>query len=293
MKIKYRDFKFRGDTLAVIEKANEIINSYQKQGYNLTLRQLFYQFVSKALIPNTEKSYKRLGGIINDGRLAGMISWEAIEDRTRELRGNPSWNNPGEIIESCIWSYHLNMWENQSTHIEVWVEKDALLGVIETACDPLDVDYFSCRGYVSQSEMWKASQRLKWKEEKKETIIFHLGDHDPSGIDMTRDIQDRLKEFGSDVEVKRIALTMTQIKKFKPPPNPAKITDSRATGYIKKYGNKSWELDALEPSYITKLIGSSVAPYVDKTLWKWREDETEDGKNLLRKLAKNWKRYKK
>lgn len=94
--------------------------------------------------------------------------------------------------------------------------------------------------------MWSAAQRFISQDYRDNRVIIHLGDHDPSGIDMTRDIQERLQMFGADVYVKRVALTMNQIGTYNPPPNPAKITDSRASKYIDEYSNESWELDALE-----------------------------------------------
>src|SRR5579864_7879084 len=100
-KIAYKEFNFRAPTLAIVKKANEIIAEYAAQGFDLTLRQLYYQFVSRDLIPNTQKDYKNLGSIINDARLAGMIDWETIVDRTRELRSLSHWSDPSEIIAAC------------------------------------------------------------------------------------------------------------------------------------------------------------------------------------------------
>jgi hypothetical protein len=81
--IKYKDFNFRSASLSVIELANSIIAEYQAQGYDLTLRQLYYQFVARGIIPNSDAEYKKLGSVINDGRLAGLIDWDSITDRTR------------------------------------------------------------------------------------------------------------------------------------------------------------------------------------------------------------------
>jgi len=219
-KICYAEKRFRGDSLAIIEKANEIIDDYMGQGYDLTLRQLYYQFVARDLIPNTERSYKRLGSIINDGRMAGMIDWKSITDRTRNVRKNSHWSNPKEIIESCAWSYRNDLWANQDYRPEVWIEKDALVGVIEKVCRELDVPFFSCRGYTSQSEMWAASQRLRRYQfdHNQQPVILHLGDHDPSGIDMTRDIIDRIDTFKAGLTLDRLALNMDQVEEFSPPP---------------------------------------------------------------------------
>jgi len=154
--------------------------------------------------------------------------------------------------------------------------------VLERACEPLDAPYFSCKGYVGQSAMWRASLRIIAKLKTafhKQAVLLHLGDHDPSGIDMTRDIQDRLILFGADVEIKRIALNMVQVEQFNPPPNPAKVTDSRCNGYMAKYGDESWELDALDPRTINELITSEVnnltVPDERKALIEKQEQERE------------------
>ena len=191
-------------------------------------------------------------------RLAGLIDWHSIVDRTRNLRGNGHWDKPEDVIASARYSYLLNKWDGQPNYVEVWVEKDALVDIVGQACIPLDTPYFSCRGYTSQSEMWSAAQRFIDQSYRDNRYIIHLGDHDPSGIDMTRDIQERLRMFGADVYVKRVALTMNQIETYNPPPNPAKLSDSRCGKYIDEYGDESWELDALEPSVITNLITNEV-----------------------------------
>lgn len=291
-KINYVDKRFTDSSLAIIDKANDIIEEYSAQGYDLTLRQLYYQFVSRNLIRNEQKEYKRLGSIINDGRLAGLIDWDTIVDRTRNLQSNGHWDGPKDIVEACASSFQIDKWENQEYRIEVWIEKDALVGVIEGVCRREDVPYFSCRGYTSQSEMWGASQRLlEYEQEGQEqqTIIIHLGDHDPSGIDMTRDIRDRLHLFGTHTKVERIALNMDQVKIYKPPPNPAKVTDSRADKYIKKFGDQSWELDALEPATLEDLIVSKIGYYKDVDLWAEMVEQEKEHIATLKKAAKTMK----
>jgi len=287
-KISYVDIRFRQASLDLIEIINSVIEEYSDQGYELTLRQAYYQLVARGYIPNNERSYKNIGSLINDGRLAGLIDWLSITDRTRNIRRLGHWNNPAEIIDSASKQYRLDKWKGQPNYVEVWVEKDALVDVVSRACNYLDVPYFSCRGYTSQSEMWAASRRFIGQKDKEERIIIHLGDHDPSGIYMTRDIQERMDLFGADVEVKRIALTMQQIKKYNPPPNPAKITDSRCKGYIEKYGNESWELDALEPKVITSLITKAVEEYIDEDLYREVCDLEEGEQKELRQICRHY-----
>lgn len=289
-KIEYIPKNFRSDSLALIEKINGVINDYKAQGYSLTLRQVYYQMVARAIIPNNERSYKNLGNLINDARLAGLIDWNAIEDRTRNLRGNSHWSTPADIIRSAANSYQLDHWQDQENYVEVWVEKDALVGIVQRICNRLDVSYFSCRGYVSQSEMWQAGQRLMYKARQHERIVLlHLGDHDPSGRDMSRDIVDRLQLFGVDnLEFKRLALNMDQIEQYSPPPNPTKLTDSRATGYIDEFGYECWELDALEPKVISDLIQKNVEYYRDEDIYNKVVEREQQETELLEDVADHW-----
>lgn len=293
--IQYKNVRFKDGSLDVINYANAIIMEYAKEGYDLTLRQLYYQFVARDLIANSDKEYKRLGSIINDARLSGYIDWDAITDRTRPIRINSHWDNPQAIIESCSEQFRIDTRYDQPFYIEVWVEKDALVGVLEGICTKLDVPYFSCRGYVSQSSMWEASQRFIHQEKEfgKTTVLLHLGDHDPSGVDMSRDIQSRLELFESQCAVKRIALTMKQIKQYSPPPNPAKLTDSRCNGYIYKYGRESWELDALEPRIITQLITKEVGELTETSQWENMLQQQSKHRNELKRVSARWNKVQK
>lgn len=289
-KRKYKDIRFHGKSLETIERVNAIVEEYEAQGYELTLRQVYYQLVARGFIPNNERSYKNLGSLINDGRLAGLIDWYAIVDRTRNLRRNSHWNCPEDVIDSARYSYMLDRWENQPNYVEVWVEKDALIGIVSQICRELDVPHFSCRGYTSQSEMWSAAQRFIRQNHRESRTIIHLGDHDPSGIDMTRDIQERMDMFGADVYVKRVALTMEQIEKFSPPPNPTKLSDARASGYIEEYGHECWELDALEPKVITSLIRDEVTALCDSDLFYEIEHREETDKTNIKLISQHYER---
>lgn len=291
MKEKFENFNFKSATLDVINQANEIIEEYQADGFDLTLRQLYYQFVSRDLIPNSQKSYSRLGDIISNARLNGDIDWRAIKDRTRELHENLHFNCPAEAIENISEWYKIDTRADQETYIECWVEKEALAGVVARICKKIDIPFFACRGYVSQTAMYEASKRFQKIQDYhyKNTIILHLGDHDPSGIDMTRDIEERLNLiFGIPVEIKRIALNMPQIEKYNPPPNPAKLTDSRVGGYLRKYGNQSWELDALDPKTITALIEREANKYTDIEKRNRLISILKEEKELLVKCSTHW-----
>ena len=286
MKICYVNKRFSKKSKEIIQHADQIIVNYQGQGLRLTLRQLYYRFVAAGLIPNTERNYKQLGSIINDARLAGMLDWEAIEDRSRNIISIPHWTNPGEIIIAAANGYSIDKWIDQEYYVEVWVEKQALESVVSDACRSLDITCFACKGYVSQSEMWRAAMRIRSKH--KHSVIIHLGDHDPSGIDMTRDIQDRLSIFCADVEVRRIALNMNQIEQYNPPPNPAKITDTRFAAYSQEHGDESWELDALEPSVLKNLIQTEIRSLMNEDRFNARMEIQIMDKARLLELSNEW-----
>jgi hypothetical protein len=289
-KIAYIQKRISPARLEVIAHANRVIAAYQAQGLTLTLRQLYYRFVATDIIPNTDEAYRRLGGIINDGRLTGRIDWEAIEDRGRKLIERSHWSNPSDIIDMTALAYARDKWEGQKNYVEVWVEKQALEAVIDQASKPLDVACYACKGYTSQSEMWRAAQRFRDVRRKgKNVIIIHLGDHDPSGIDMTRDIRDRINDvFGVRVHIDRIALNMNQVEQYTPPPNPAKLTDSRATGYVDAYGYESWELDALEPVVLNELIQRKIKVYMNVPLFEEKLAQQEREREQLNHVSDNW-----
>ena len=245
--------------------------------------------VARGHIENSERSYKNFGNVIDDGRLAGLIDWDRIVDRTRNLRGNGHFRNPSHIMQAAANSYQIDKWARQPNRVEVWVEKDALVGVIEVVCRRLDVPFFACRGYTSQSEMWAAGQRLaRWRRQKQTPIILYLGDHDPSGIDMTRDVTDRLQLFAGGIAVDRLALNWDQVETYSPPPNPAKLTDSRAEAYIAEFGLSSWELDALDPTTLAGLIETAVVAMRDDRLWAEAVDQEREGLRQLETAADRW-----
>jgi len=307
MKFQYQDITFRKKALVLIDQAENIIDEYQAQGYDLTLRQLYYKFVARDLFPedrrwslvkgkwvkdpkgtkNAPPNYKWLGGYVNDGRLGGLLDWEFIVDRIRKLEEKSHWSSPSHIIQSCAEYYGIDTRYDQDHYVEVWVEKDALSGVIKQACGPLDVSWFACKGYFSQPAMWRAGRRIK-KIHNEHRIILHLGDHDPSGIDMTRDIQDRLTMFEADVTVKRIALNMDQIEELNPPSDPAKVTDSRYDDYRDKYGDESWELDALEPKYLVDLITDNIAVYTNDDRRNRLVNRQQKQRDQLLAVSNNW-----
>lgn len=289
----YRSVNFQASTLDLIDTMNGICDEYMAQGFVLTVRQLYYQLVARGIIPNTERSYKRTTGVANDARLAGLMDWDAIEDRTRSFIKRSRWDSGNEILSSVATQFHMDMWKGQRHRVFVIVEKEALAGVLEGVCRKFDMPLLAARGYPSGTvlrEFANLDLEAAYSVDQ-HPVILHLGDHDPSGIDMSRDLEDRLAMFSDmrgSIEFHRIALNMPQIEQQKPPPNPAKVTDSRFEAYAAQYGDESWELDALSPDYLAKLVERHVRKFIDADLWKDRIEEIDGVKTRLEEVAENF-----
>ena len=292
MKEEFRSKKFKQESLDRIEQCNDVIDDYLGQGLRLTLRQLYYVLVTKNLIPNSVESYKALGSLVSDARLAGMMDWDAIEDRGRRPTIPLEFRDLQHRIDLTIANYRLERWAGQNNYVELWVEKDALAGVLAPLAEEHHVTMMVNKGYSSQSALYSSSKRfLEASDEGKDLILFYLGDHDPSGEDMVRDIQTRLGMFGAELEVRKLALTMPQIDKYKPPPNPTKLTDSRAAAYVEKFGNSSWEVDALPPQRLAQIIRDEFEDVIDMELMdEIKEQEEADKKELLKAVAQIMKK---
>ena len=286
----FQTTNFQVKTLALIDQANAIIGEYQARGFVLTLRQLFYQFVARNLIQNTQSEYKRLGHIIAVARRAGLIDWAAIEDRTRNVQSVASWRDPPEIVKAIADQYREDLWGDQPFRPEVWIEKEGLLGVIEGACREYRVPYFACRGNNSETEQYWAGKRFAATIAADCTpIVLHLGDHDASGIDMTRDNRDRLEIFAREpIEVRRLALSLDQVQRYRLPPNPAKETDSRFAAYAEQFREASWELDALDPTVIVELIRAELENLIDVETWNEALSKETANRATLGEASKNW-----
>lgn len=297
MKIAYvPNLRLGGPNQSLLMAINDIIDDYHNQGYKLSLRQLFYQLVVREIIPNQKAEYSKLSTILTKGRMAGVVDWEAIEDRLREPFRHGAWESPREIINACAAQYRRDRMENQDVYLEVWVEKDALSAVLRRAVEPYGCRLMVNRGYSSTTAMHDAFKRFVEPWEQGQTVkILYLGDHDPSGMDMVRDISARVETFvrGSTevnenrapFEIERLALTMDQIEEYSPPPNPAKIKDPRADAYIAKFGKVSWEVDALPPEVLNSLVEHGIQRMIDlDTLDASREQERKE-RQVLKDLA--------
>ncbi|KKN88659.1 hypothetical protein LCGC14_0245500 [marine sediment metagenome] len=326
-------------SLARLDMVNGIINDYIEKGYNLTLRQLYYRLVTMKEISNKVTEYNRLGSLLTKGRLSGLVDWTAIEDRVRRPRIPYAVSDPKEAIENEHDVYRLDRMEGQSEYIEVWTEKDALSGILYPVTSKYHINLMVNRGYTSITAIYEGFERMYYYLRIGIPVrIIYMGDHDPSGIDMIRDIEDRLltmmsgarvmrdfervlnkyittEEYEEDMEllledkrflirigrnqgnydatkaymrryltVESIALTLGQIEQYDLPPDPAKIKDPRAKGYMNKYGGVSWELDALPPDILTAILDEAITDVVDLDLIEEIKKQEKMDKVVLTKI---------
>lgn len=240
MKQQYLNIAFKPASLKLIATCEQIIESYQAMGFTLTVRQLYYQLVARDIIENTLQSYKSITSLVNDARMAGLLDWDAIEDRTRDFVRRTRWEDGAHILRAAADSFHIDMWDNQGARPIVIVEKEALVGVLQPLCHQFDVPLLAARGYPSGTVLREFVENDVYGSNGQPIVILHLGDHDPSGIDMSRDLEERVKLFAEDYDSEitplRLALNYDQIEQLKPPPNPAKSTDSRFASYRKRFG---------------------------------------------------------
>lgn len=292
---RFLEINFRQKTLVLIEQANEIIDEYQAEGFTLTVRQLYYQFVARDLVANTALNYERIASVVDDARKAGLIDWAAIEDRTRFLRAIPTFANPMDFLDKEIPEYAEDVWNDQDYYAEVWIEKDALLGVVERACMDLRVPYFAARGYPSSTALYNAGRRLARKRAKGQwPIIFYLGDHDPSGLQMgIENAPNALMQYArsQDIELNMVALTREQIDEHEPPANYAKESDSRYRWYNERTGlDDAWELDALPPNVVDQLLRDQIEAVLDRDKFDSRINAETVNRDKLTTLKNNFER---
>ena len=295
MKKIFANHNFSADSAEKIDTINGILDEYSAEGYDLTVRQLYYQLVARDYIENSQRSYKRVVNLVNNARLAGLIDWDMIDDRGRETVTNNHWTNPAHIIKAAAEQFTIDRWEGQTAYVEVMVEKQALEGVLIPVCQELDVRFTANKGYSSSSIMHKVGERFAdMAQDGKDLYILYLGDHDPSGIDMTRDVIERATLFadGEYIEINRLALNWNQVEEWNPPKNPAKENDSRFASYAAQFGKSSWELDAVDPKTLAQLVRDAVESVRDEDAWQAALEKEAAMKKELLEFAENYGKKK-
>ena len=269
-----------------LAQASAVVDHWSGLGYRLTLRQLYYQLVSRGAIGNTVREYKNLSVTMTNARMAGLIDWDHIEDRSRNALMPPHWVGTSHILRDAAHSFRVDRWAGQRRHVEVWCEKDALTSVLEPVAREYHVLLLPVRGYSSTTIAYEASLRFE-AVSPKDPLVLYLGDHDPSGVDMTRDLEGRLSEFvgAGVVELRRLALNHDQVLDNALPPNPTKSSDSRTAAYTKAYGTDCWELDALDPPTLVSVVRDAIEGELEREMYEDRMMKEESVKIQLTAFA--------
>jgi hypothetical protein len=267
----------------VVEAALEVFEQYDTA---LTLRQLYYRLVSRQLFPNTINSYKRLSRLMVRAREEGAVPVNCLEDRSRRIlgRGDTNYASAQDFLRRRLASlresykeFKLPMWDVQSNYILVSLEKDALSRLVSDIANQYNVRTFPTRGYPSFTYVQRMAGYIRNRLKGKPTVVLYFGDFDPSGVDIERDLSERLGKYNAgDFIVHRVALTRDQIVKYSLPPMPVKRSDARADNFLASYGNESVELDALDPRTLKLMVAQSIASYIDLDAWSKKEEEIDN-----------------
>ena len=264
-------------TVRLIESAKEILAAH----HPMTVRQVYYQLVSRQVIENNRGHYQAVSKALVDARKEGDIPWEWIEDRLRRPRHVSMWNGLPHFADTCQRAYRRNVWATQPLRIETWLEKDALSGIFEDALDPYGVTLNVGRGYDGWDSIHKAAERLD-----DDAVILYFGDFDPSGEDMVRSLRERLAYLRCEPEIVKCALTADDIELYSLPPAFAKRSDTRAAKFIAEHGDVSVELDALPADVLRDRLIQEVEDLMDLgALEEVRAIEEEERKRLMERMT--------
>jgi len=267
-----------------------VLNVIKQYDIRLTVRQVYYRLVAAGIIKNTRSSYNSLDKCLVRARLRGDIPFNVFEDRSRKfLAGDCNYEKPEdymarriETLKDSAWYYEVPYWLFQPEYIEVWLEKDALSSLFNQVCDRLCVVLAPCRGYPSLTFLYEAAQRLRSVD--KPITILYFGDLDPRGKDIQRYLTETLQNFDVEAHVERVALTRQQVEVYNLPPAPTKKKDTMARQWIETQGDAVWELDALEPNLLMRLVEDSIRQHFDNDRFEKRNELQRQNREKIREI---------
>jgi len=258
-------------TQRIIDNAQLALTQY----HPMTVRQVYYRLVATHIIANTRGRYKAVCRALVAARQEGSIPWNWIEDRLRQPRIVPMWWDVAHYADSARRWYRRSVWLTQTHLVEVWLEKDALSGIFQDILTEYGVTLNVGRGYDGWSSIHEAAGRYgRWDADP---IILYFGDFDPSGRDMVRSLQERIRFFGARPNLKICAILKSDIEEYDLPPDFTKSTDSRQTAFVLEHGDISVELDALPIQVLRNRIREAIEDHMDlDALEATRQQEAKD-----------------
>jgi hypothetical protein len=268
---------------SAISRIKESIRETLQADHPMTVRQLFYRLVSAGAIDKSEGEYKstivRLLGVM---RRAGEVPFGWISDNTRWMREPRTEDSLETFLEDSARTYRRSLWNNQDAYVEIWLEKDALAGVLYPITAKWDVPLMVTRGYPSITYLHSAAEAIK--AERKPAHLYYFGDHDPSGVDITRSVEQGIREFApeADITFERVAVTRDQIVDLGLLTRPTKTTDSRH----RKFEGESVEVDAIPPTVLRELVDGSIRRHVDAEALRRTKDIEEAERQTMRVISR-------
>lgn len=250
----------------------------------VSVRGVFYQASSvRQIIEKTERGYGKVQRGLVDLRRGGRLPWHWIADNTRWVRKPRTFHGPADAAEETARFYRKAIWADVGEHVEVWIEKDALAGVIYPVTSEFDVPLMVSRGYASLSFLYEAATDIA--ADGRPAHIYHLGDFDPSGVDAANKIEATLREFAprADISFARLAVLPEQIYALNLPTRPTKRSDSRAKGF----GDFSVELDAIDPRRLRQLVRDALELHLPAERFEVLKVAEESERRMLEAWAES------
>jgi hypothetical protein len=231
----------------------------------VTVRQVFYLATTRGLVPKDEaKGYRVVQRRLVALRAAGVIPYHWITDNVRMVRRLNRWQDPEHFASEVASFYRRDYWAHSPVRVKVWLEKDALAGVLyPVVVQEWGLELFVTRGFASVSYLEAAAEDTR--EDGRPTFVYVLTDLDPSGVDIARKIAEELPRRAPEVEVSvsRLAVTPEQVRALGLPTRPTKKTDTRARKFEARYGTGSVELDAIPPDTLRQMVRDAIERHAD------------------------------
>jgi hypothetical protein len=268
-------------TRAEVEARREALLDIIDAGKPMTVRQVFYQATVRNIVEKAETGYNKVQVDLTKMRRDGSLRYDWLADNTRRQRKPRSFDSVEQALQDTAALYRKNLWRDADCYVEVWLEKDALAGVVLPVTAMFDVPLMVARGYASLSFLYNAAEYIKSLDVP--TFIYHLGDFDPSGVNAGEKIEATLHELAPDAEIifKRLAVTRTQITRWRLPTRPTKTSDTRARGF----GETSVELDAVDPNDLRALVQRAIEQHLPPQQYEVLKVAEESERRLIRKLV--------
>jgi len=253
----------------------------------ITGRGIGYKLFTAGLIPSMDRnSMQRVYRLLKEARERDMIPWHWIVDETRELERKPSWDDPAEFVRVVSRSYRRDFWNQQPVRVEVWSEKGTVRGVLAPVLDGYGVGFRVMHGFSSATTI----NDVAGDYDGRPLIVLYCGDYDPSGMWMSEhDLPDRINRYGGDhVEVNRIALTEDDVRSLPSFPASDKNKDTRYKWFVQNYGNRCWELDAMDPNALRSRVECEIVALIEPIAWERCALVNKEEQESLRHVLDQW-----